>query len=88
MKNYEVKVLRYFTDKIEKEERNVGDTFYCDKERYEFLKANNAVELVAIQATIEDVVEEVTINQEKEFNAEIKKEDLEIKPKKKKTSKK
>lgn len=88
MKNYEVKVLRYFTDKIEKEERNVGDTFCCDKERYEFLKANNAVELVAIQATIEDVVEEVTINQEKEFNVEVKQEDLEIKPKKKKTSKK
>lgn len=100
MKNYEVKVLRFFTDKLENVERNVGDTFLCDKERYEFLKKNNAVELVGIQVTIEDVekdnVEEVTIKQDKEFGTEIKKEDLEKKDevvekiitKKKKTSKK
>lgn len=86
MKNYEVKVLRYFTDKIEKEERNVGDTFYCDKERYEFLKANNAVELVEImEEPKKEIKEETKVVCE---DKEVEKLFEESKPKKKKTSKK
>lgn len=48
MKNYIVEVLKYFKDKEEKVERKVNDEFLCTKERYEFLKANNAVKLVEI----------------------------------------
>ena len=55
MKNYKVKALRFFKDSNEinkktglKVERKANDVFYCTKERYEFLKANNAVKLVEI----------------------------------------
>ncbi|MBQ7798740.1 MAG: hypothetical protein IJ371_06430 [Clostridia bacterium] len=65
MKNYKVIATRYFKDSNEidektglKVERKVNDEFYCTKERYEFLKANNAVKLVEIQETIDDVVGE------------------------------
>ena len=82
MKNYVVKVLRYFKDLEEKKERKVNDEFLCTKERYEFLKQNNAVKLV-------EIVEE----QPKEIKEEtkiviIEKEEVKPKPKKKKTSKK
>ena len=84
MKNYKVIATRYFKDSNEidektglKVERKVNDEFYCTKERYEFLKANNAVKLVEIQETVESVIEE-----------ENKEEKIIEKPKKKKSSKK
>ena len=43
MKNYVVKVLRYFKDLEEKKDRFVGDEFETTKERYEFLKNKDAV---------------------------------------------
>jgi len=55
MKNYKVIATRNFKDSNEidektglKVERQVNDEFYCTKERYEFLKANNAVKLIEI----------------------------------------
>ena len=64
MKNYKVIATRYFKDSNEidektglKIERQVNDEFNCTKERYEFLKANNAVKLVEIQETIDEVIE-------------------------------
>ena len=89
MKNYKVKATRFFRDSNEidentglKKERKVNDEFLCTKERYEFLKQNNAVKLV-------EIVEE----QPKEIKEEVKvvvseKEEPKPKPKKKKTSKK
>ena len=89
MKNYKVKATRFFRDSNEidkktglKIERKVNDEFLCTKERYEFLKQNNAVKLV-------EIVEE----QPKEIKEEVKivvsgKEEVKPKPKKKKTSKK
>ena len=89
MKNYKVKATRFFRDSNEidkktglKVERKVNDEFLCTKERYEFLKQNNAVKLV-------EVVEE----QKEEIKEEVKvvvseKEEVKPKPKKKKTSKK
>ena len=60
MKNYKVIATRFFKDSNEidektglKIERQANDEFFCTKERYEFLKANNAVKLV-------EVVEEIT----------------------------
>lgn len=65
MKNYKVIATRYFRDSSEidektglKVERQVNDEFYCTKERYEFLKANNAVKLVEVQSTIDDIITE------------------------------
>ena len=89
MKNYKVKATRFFRDSNEidkktglKVERKVNDEFLCTKERYEFLKQNNAVNLV-------EIVEE----QPKEIKEEVKvvvseKEEAKPKPKKKKTNKK
>ena len=54
MKNYLVKALINFNDTMEKDKngldtpRKVTDEFYCDKERYEFLKSKNAVMLMGI----------------------------------------
>lgn len=48
MKNYTVKATRSFTDATENVYRNENDIFNCTKERYEFLKENNAVELVEV----------------------------------------
>ena len=49
MKNYKVEAIMKFTDKTENGiKRNVGDIFETTKERYEFLKQNNAVKLVEI----------------------------------------
>ena len=67
MKNYLVKATRRFNDTQEKNEngvdtpRNIGDVFHCTKERYEFLKENNAVTLMGIdkfEEPKEEVVEE------------------------------
>lgn len=86
MKNYKVMATRYFRDSNEidektglKKERQVNDAFYCTKERYEYLKENNAVKLVEIQETIDEVVNEIV---------EESKEEVKTKPKKKKSSKK
>ena len=55
MKNYKVKALRNFKDKVEQIERTKNDEFDCTKERYEFLKENKAVELIEIKETIKIV---------------------------------
>lgn len=67
MKNYKVIATRYFRDSSEidkktglKVERQVNDEFYCTKERYEFLKANNAVKLIEVQEDIETAINEIT----------------------------
>jgi hypothetical protein len=72
MKNYKVIATRFFRDSNEidkntglKKERNVNDEFYCTKERYEYLKANNAVKLVEIQETIDEVIEEEKVEEPK-----------------------
>ena len=88
MKNYKVIATRFFKDSNEidektglKVERQVNDEFYCTKERYEFLKQNNAVKLVEV---IEEKKEEVLEDPYKDF--EIK--EVKPRPKKKKTNKK
>lgn len=109
MKNYKVIATRFFRDSNEidkntglKKERNVNDEFLCTKERYDFLKANNAVKLVEIieeiteeevQAVANAIVEEA-IEQDKTIEevvneiVEESKEEVKPKPKKKKSSKK
>ena len=84
MKNYVVKVLRYFKDLEEKKERLVGDKFETSKERYEFLKSKDAVELVKV------IEEEKEGNEEQFFSKEETDElvDEIITKKKRKSSKK
>ena len=67
MKNYKVIATRFFKDSNEidektglKIERKVNDEFYCTKERYEYLKANNAVKLLEVQENIETAIKEIT----------------------------
>lgn len=48
MKNYNVKAIINFDDILENTARTIGDTFKCDKERFEFLFNKNAVELIGI----------------------------------------
>ena len=67
MKNYKVKAIRFFRDASEidkktglKVERKVNDEFLCTKERYEFLKANNAVKLVEVQENNDETFDEIT----------------------------
>ena len=82
MKNYKVEATMKFTDKEEDGiKRNVGDVFETTKQRYEFLKQNNAVKLIEI---IEEKKEEVLEDPYKDF--EVKEE--KPKAKKKKTNKK
>jgi hypothetical protein len=109
MKNYKVRATRFFKDSSEidektglKTERKVNDEFFCTKERYEFLKANNAVKLVEVveEITEEEVqavanaIAEEAIEQDKTVEeivneiVEESKEEVNPKPKKKKTSKK
>ena len=79
MKNYKVEATMKFTDKEENGiKRNVGDIFETTKERYEFLKQNNAVRLVEI---VEEPKKEIKEDKEVEKT-------FEEKPKKKKSSKK
>lgn len=63
MKNFEVKVIRRFDDLQEGVKRQIGDIFKCTKERFEYLKANNAVELVSIEKVEEksntEIAEEI-----------------------------
>ena len=49
MKNYEVKAIINFNDIEENDTyRAIGTTWKCTKERYEYLKSKNAVDLVSI----------------------------------------
>lgn len=55
MKNYLVKAIINFDDTTEQDENGLNikrkanvSTWYCDKERYEFLKEHNAVILMGI----------------------------------------
>ena len=84
MKNYVVRVLRYFRDLEEKKERFVGNEFETTKERYEYLKSKDAVELVKI------IEEEKEGNEEQFFSKEETDElvDEIITKKKRKSSKK
>ena len=102
MKNYKVKAIRFFRDSNEidektgrKIERQINDEFYCTKERYEFLKANNAVKLVEILEVEKIEYSTLADNEPKEIetiitNEIVEEEQEEVKPepRKKKTSKK
>ena len=102
MKNYKVIATRYFKDSNEidektglKVERKVNDEFYCTKERYEFLKANNAVKLVEVLEVQKVEYSTLADNEPKKIETvvtneivEESKEEVKPKPKKKKSSKK
>jgi hypothetical protein len=102
MKNYKVKAIRFFRDSNEidektgrKIERKINDEFYCTKERYEFLKANNAVKLVEIFKVEKIEYSTLVDNEPKEIETiitneivEEEQEEVKPKPRKKKTSKK
>ena len=57
MKDKKIKVRTLFTfrDLVECMQRYVGDEFWCTKERYEYLKEHNAVELVEEEKEVENV---------------------------------
>lgn len=89
MKNYKVIATREFKDSNEidektglKKERKVNDEFLCTKERYEFLKQNNAVKLIEI---IEEIKNDSPYEEDLQIDNDVK---IEEKPKKKKSSKK
>lgn len=91
MKNYKVEATMKFTDKEENVKRNVGDKFETTKERYEFLKKNNAVKLIEVVeekeelvATVQEIIEEIP-NATGETEIALLNDE---KPKKKKNSKK
>lgn len=103
MNNYKVTAIENFTYTdfrdvvfIEKENYNYnwiykGDVFLCDKDRYEYLTGNNAKKMVVVKLDgilVEEEKQEVVIDQANKFDIDITKEDLEIKPKKKRTTKK
>ena len=92
MKNYKVEAIMKFTDKTENGiKRNVGDIFETTKERYEFLKKNNAVKLIEIVEEKEELVatEEAIIKEIPNATGEVEVVLLnDEKPKKKKSSKK
>lgn len=46
--NYKVKTIKQFIDKTTGLARTIGEEFVCLKDRYEFLKEKQAVELVEI----------------------------------------
>lgn len=104
MKNYKVEATMKFTDKeentkrvpyninlTEEENEKKGSVFYCTKERYEFLKKNNAVKLIEVVqekeelvATDQAIIEEIP-NATGETEIALLNDE---KPKKKKTNKK
>ena len=92
MKNYKVEAIMKFTDKEENGiKRNVGDIFETTKERYEFLKKNNAVKLIEIVEKKEELVatEEAIIKEIPNATGEVEVVLLnDEKPKKKKSKKK
>lgn len=67
MKNYIVMATREFDDyegkecipENHKEHRVKNDIFNCTKERYEYLKSNNAVLLRGIEKQVEEIVKTV-----------------------------
>lgn len=89
MKNYKVEAIKNFNDKEENTRREIGHIFEITKERYEYLKENNAVKLVEVQETVESVIKE-----EKEYAVPVKQMEELVekaiieKPKKKKVNKK
>lgn len=65
MKNYKVIATRFFRDSTERDEksgrkieRKINDEFLCTKDRYDFLKQNNAVKLIEIIEEKEDFFSE------------------------------
>lgn len=54
MKNYKVKAKIVFDDILEKNKRLIGDEFYCDKERYDYLLSHRAVELIEVEEIKEE----------------------------------
>lgn len=102
MKNYKVIATRFFKDSNEidektglKVERKVNDEFFCTKERYEFLKANNAVKLVEVFEVERVEYSTLSDNEPKEIETivtneivEESKKQVKQNPKKKKSSKK
>lgn len=82
MKNYKVEAIMKFTDKEENVKRNVGDIFETTKERYEFLKQNNAVKLIEI---VEEIKNDSPYEEDLQIDNDVK---IEEKPKKKKSKKK
>ena len=63
MKYFKVKATRDFKDLLEGVQRKAGDIWNCTKERYEFLKEHNAVELIEVLEEVKpEVVEEVETN--------------------------
>ena len=94
MKNYIVKAIRNFNDVVEKNEYGLDtprtaevSIWNCTKERYEFLKQNNAVVLMGIEETKTNIYTEEPEIKGKTVLEYIEKQE---KPKttKKKTSKK
>lgn len=78
MKNYQVKALINFNDMEEKQAdgtdtpRKIGDTFYCAKERYEYLNQNKAVLLLGIDKVEEPKEEKKEVKKDyKESNKEV-----------------
>lgn len=83
MDNFKVRATKNFDDITVQDEkgRNVKrvkdkSEWFCSKERYEYLKSNNAVELIEVEKVELPQVEEQLESK------------VEVKPKKKKTSKK
>lgn len=102
MKNYKVIATSVFKDSNEIDEntglkivRQVNDEFYCTKERYEYLKSNNAVKLVKVFEVERVEYSILSDNEPKEIETivtneivEEEKEEVKPKSKKKKSSKK
>lgn len=89
MKNYKVKAVFDFNDTAEKNEyggdtpRKAGNIWNCTKERYEFLKSKNAVELVGIDEIKEEPKPEPKVEQKEEVKEEPKAKEIPKKRKKK-----
>lgn len=66
MKKILVKATRGFNDAVELVYRKQDDEFIVSKERYEELKAHNAVEMIAEE--VEEVVEEIVEDKPKKTN--------------------
>ena len=100
MKNYIVKAIRNFNDVVEKNEYGLDtprtaevSIWNCTKERYEFLKQNNAVVLMGIEEVKEEnkiPVEESVQPIEKVIESKIEEveKNIKLKTTKKKTTKK
>ena len=89
-----VRALIKFNDIEAKTERQIGDEFICEEERAEYLKGHNAVEFVeevkekAKEERVEDIRNMDVGEPIPKEKFEKTKKEFELKPKKKKTSKK